>query len=155
MSLMNKFFLAALMLGLLTACDAKPKMLGITGYNYTNRYIDTFSVDGQGGSNVLLSDDDAGGGKTTCCILLRPDTPLPVKVHVEWTYGEDQDLRTGKVYKPRETHQADVDLKGTIPEKPTLFVVHFYPDNTVQIEVAADYPKPRVQRPTQQQGKTP
>ena len=50
MRLMNKLFLAALMLGLLTACDAKPKMLGITGYNYTNRYIDTFSVDGRGGA---------------------------------------------------------------------------------------------------------
>jgi len=51
-----------LMAGVLTGCQAEQKkMLGITGYNYTNRYIDGFSVNGQGGGNVLISEDHAGG----------------------------------------------------------------------------------------------
>lgn len=144
--MMKKLLLLLLTTSLLTACQAEPKMLSITGYNYTNRYIDGFSVDGQGGGNVLISEDDAGGGGTVCCILLRPDQELPVRVRVEWTYGEDQDLRTGKIYKARESHELDVDLKGPIPKSPSIFVVHFYPDNTVQVEVAADYPKPRLKR---------
>jgi hypothetical protein len=133
---------------LLSSCQqAQQKtMLGITGYNYTNRYIDGFSVNGQGGGNVLLSEDDAGGGKTSCCIVLRPDQELPVTVYVEWTYGVEGDLRTGKIFRQPETHQMEVDLVGPIPKDPTIFVVHFYPDNTVQVEVAADYPKPRILR---------
>jgi hypothetical protein len=144
--MMKKLLTLLFMASLLTACQAEQKMLGITGYNYTNRYIDGFSVNGQGGSNVFLSEDDAGGGKTSCCILIRPDTALPVKVHVEWTYGIEGDLRTGKIFRQPETHEADVELKGPIPKDPTIFVVHFYPDNTVQVEVAADYPKPRLKR---------
>jgi hypothetical protein len=143
MRIQDKAFCAGLLAVLLTACQAEQKMLGITGYNYTNGYIDGFSVDGQGGTN--LSANTNGSGEA-CCIPIRPDRSLPVKVHVEWTYGEDQDLRTGKIYKPRESHEVDVDLKGPIPKDPTIFVVHFYPDNTVQVEVAADYPKPRIQR---------
>jgi len=144
--MIKKLLTLLLMASLLTACQAEQKSLGITGYNYTNRYIDGFSVNGQGGSNVLLSEDDAGGGKTSCCILLRPDQSLPVKVHVEWTYGERWNHIKGIKLQDAESHEADVELIGPIPRDPTIFVVHFYPDNTVQVEVAADYPKPRLKR---------
>ena len=138
-----KTLCAVLMAALLTACHAEPKMLGITGYNYTNRYIDGFSVDGQGGTNLGANTNGSG---EACCILFRPGTSLPVKVHVEWTYGIEGDLRTGKIFRQAETHQADVELTGPVPNAPTIFVVHFYPDNTVQVEVAADYPEPRIKR---------
>lgn len=134
----------------LTACQKvpqeEPQMLGITGYNYSGRYIDRFSVNGQGGGNVLISEGLSSGGGATCCIVWRPGTTLPVTMLVEWTYGEDQDLRTGQIYKPRETHRAEVELKSPVPQNPTVFTVHFYPDNTVQVEVAADYPEPRLKR---------
>ena len=147
---MKKLLSAALAALVLTACQegpkAEPKMLGITGYNYTGRYIDGFSVNGQGGGNVLISEGESGGGGTACCIVWRPGTALPVTMRVEWTYGEDQDLRTGQIYKPRETHQAEVELKGPAPVHPSVFAVHFYPDNTVQVEVAEDYPEPRIKR---------
>jgi Protein of unknown function (DUF3304) len=139
-------WLAAVSMALLTGCKAKPKMLGITGYNYTHRYIDGFSVDGQGGGNVLISKDDSGGGGTVCCIGFSPDQKLPVKVHVEWTYGERWNHYKGVKLQDAETHQADVDLTGPIPPKPSIFVVHFYPDHTVQVEVAASYPLPRLKR---------
>ncbi len=154
--MIKKLLTLLLMTGVLTGCQAEQKkMLSITGYNYTNRYIDGFSVNGQGGSNVLLSEDNTGGGKTTCCIVLRPDQELPVTVYVEWTYGYEKDFDTGKLLRPSETHQAEVDLLGPIPKDPTIFVVHFYPDNTVQVEVAADYPKPRLKRSALQRGSQP
>jgi len=140
----------------LTACqDAakqEPKMLGITGYNYTDRYIDTFSVNGQGGTNMGAQTNGSG---EACCIVWRPGTTLPVTMVVEWTYGEDQDLRTGQIYKPRETRRAEVELTGPVPEHPTVFVAHFYPNNTVQVEVAADYPEPRIKRSNAEQGTEP
>ena len=154
--MIKKLLTLLLMAGVLTGCQAEQKkMLGITGYNYTNRYIDGFSVNGQGGGNVLISEDHAGGGGTTCCIVLRADQELPVKVFVEWTYGVEGDLRTGKIFRQSENHQMEVDLVGPIPKDPTIFVVHFYPDNTVQVEVAADYPKPRLKRSALQQGAKP
>ena len=151
--MIKKLMALLLMASLLTGCQAEQKkMLSITGYNYTNRYIDRFSVNGQGGGNVLLSEDDAGGGETSCCIVFRSDQELPVKVHVEWTYGIEGDLQTGQVFRQPETHQVEVDLLGPIPEDPTIFVVHFYPDNTVQVEVASDYPKPRFMRSNLERG---
>jgi len=143
----------------LTACqDAakqEPKMLDITGYNYTDRYIDRFSVNGQGGGNVLLSDDADGGGKTTCCIVWRPGTALPVTMVVEWTFGERWNHAKGLKLRDAETHRAEIELTGPVPEHPTVFVVHFYPNNTVQVEVAADYPEPRIKRPNAEQGTKP
>jgi Protein of unknown function (DUF3304) len=149
---MKKLLLTGLMMALLTACKAEPKMLGITGYNYTNRSIDGFSVDGQGGTN--LSANSNGSGEA-CCIVLSPDQKLPVKVHVEWTYGIEGDLRTGKIFRQPETHQADVDLTGPLPAKPSIFVVHFFPDHTVQVEVAAGYPEPRFKRSEPKKGQKP
>ena len=134
----------------LTACqkapEEEPKMLGITGYNYSGCYIDRFSVNGQGGGNVLISEGLSGGGGTTCCIVWRPGTELPVPIFVEWTYGERWNHEKGLKLQDAETHRVEVELKGPVPQNPTVFAVHFYPDNTVQVEVAADYPEPRIKR---------
>jgi hypothetical protein len=126
----------------LSACEEKPKLLGITGYNYTSRYIDTFSVNGQGGTNLSANSNGAG---EACCIGFRPGQALPLPVHVEWTYGAKWNFDKGVKLKDAETHSADVQLKGPTPKDPKIFVVHFYPDNTVQVEVADDYPTPRLQ----------
>ena len=142
--------LTGLITALLAACHGESKlMLGITGYNYTNRYIDRFSVNGQGGTNLRAQTNGSG---EACCIVLRADQELPVKVYVEWTYGIEGDLQTGQVFRQPETRHAEVDLTGPIPKDPTIFAVHFYPDNTVQVEVAADYPKPRLKRSELAQG---
>ena len=147
--MIKKLMALLLMANLLTGCQAEQKkMLSITGYNYTNRYIDRFSVNGQGGGNVLLSEDDAGGGKTSCCIVLRSDQELPVKVYVEWTYGERWNHIKGIKLQDAKSYSAEVFLEGPTPKDPTIFAVHFYPDNSVQVEVAADYPKPRILRTT-------
>ena len=156
---MKKLLSAALAALVLTACQegpkAEPKMLGITGYNYTGRYIDGFSVNGQGGGNVLISEGESGGGGTTCCIVWRPGTVLPVTMRVEWTYGYEKDFDTGRLLRAAETHQADVDIKGPISKHPTILIVHFYPDNTVQVEIAEDYPELRIKRVDQDKGTKP
>ena len=153
---MKKLLSAALAALVLTACQegpkAEPKMLGITGYNYTDRYIDGFSVNGQGGTNMGAHTNGSG---EACCIVWRPGTALPVVMRVEWTYGIEGDLQTGEVFRQREDHSAEVELQGPIPAHPTVLVVHFYPNNTVQVEVAEDYPEPRIKRSDLNKGSKP
>ena len=56
--------LACLLSGLvLSACKKVPYMLSIIGYNYTDRAVADFAVNGQGGSNVFLSTPGGGEGK--------------------------------------------------------------------------------------------
>lgn len=76
-------------------------------------------------------------------------------MRVEWTYGERWNHVRGVKLQEAEFHQAEVELKGPIPEKPTVFAVHFYPDNTVQVEVAEDYPEPRIKRVDLDKGTKP
>jgi len=144
---MKKHLSATLAALVLTACQegpkAEPKMLGITGYNYTDRYIDGFSVNGQGGTNMGAHTNGSG---EACCIVWRPGTALPVMMRVEWTYGERWNHIKGQKLQDAESHHAEVELKGPISKQPAILVVHFYPDNTVEVEVAEDYPEPRIKR---------
>lgn len=121
----------------LASCeDSKPVMLGITGYNYTDRYIDTFSVGGQGGSDVELSTATAGGSKTACCIGYNPRRQLPIQMKVEWTWGRVEDS-TGKVVKPKEHVEVMAELRGPVPPDPQDLEVHFMPDRTVQLRITS------------------
>ncbi|WP_409033040.1 DUF3304 domain-containing protein [Janthinobacterium sp. CG_23.3] len=52
--------------------DTEPRIgntvsLTITGYNYTNRYIDDFYVGSSGGGNLYVSSSNGGGGSSVCC----------------------------------------------------------------------------------------
>ena len=131
------FCVAAFLMPALASCeDSKAVMLGITAYNYTDRYIDNFSVGGQSGSNVFLSTTTSGGGKTTCCISYHPHRPLPIQMKVEWTWGRVEDS-AGKVIKPSEHAEAMAELRGPVPREPRDLEVHFMPDRTVQLRITA------------------
>lgn len=86
----------ALLVGL-QACAQTPKSMAsksaplgepvgllIEGYNYTDDYISSFTVNGQGGGNLFVSSPTAGGGKSVCCVSYTPGTLLPMKVKVRW-----------------------------------------------------------------------
>lgn len=142
----------ALLLGLLSvlaACDGsranlyKTHMLGIVGYNYTHRYIHTFSVGGQGGGNVGLSTPTSGGGGTVCCIGYNPRRELPIKMKVRWTFGYKRDAQ-GQIVVPAETHETIAELRGPIPEDPQQLEVHFMPDGSVQLRITHEYSLPMV-----------
>jgi len=130
------------LLPILASCeDSKPVMLGITGYNYTDRYIDRFSVGGQAGGNVFLSTATSGGGNTSCCIGYNPRRPLPIWMKVEWTWGRVEDS-AGNVIKPDEHAEATVELRGPVPLDPQDLEVHFMPDRTVQLRITAKRSEP-------------
>ena len=126
-----------LVLGLFTClaqCKPAPKShsLGVTGYNYTDRYIDSFSVGPVSGGNIYVSDMESTGNGQACCLEWTEGTELPIEYTVHWT-------RDGDVWC-----RVDVVVTGPIPQDPTIFAVHFYQDGRVQAEIASVEPEARV-----------
>src|SRR5882724_9654200 len=63
--------------------------LMIRGYNYTDTYIDSFSVNGAGGGNLEVSNQETGGGGGTCCAPINAGTDLPMTVEISWERDGD------------------------------------------------------------------
>jgi hypothetical protein len=142
--LTRPLFLFLLLLG--AGCDAKNNAsgaLGIVGYNYTDRPIAEFSVNGNGGGNIYLSSPDSSGGGTVCCMSVSPGTKLPLTMEVKWTWDRVENEER-KVLRPEESRTATAVLTGPLPVKPIQFEVHFYPDGHVEVAVSDKYSKPRV-----------
>jgi|SRR5882724_3752745 len=129
--------------------DSKHHALTIYGYNYTNRYIDQFYVDGQGGSNLYVSSPKSGGGGGVCCISWTDGTPLPQKVTVRWmnagckkkvtnSNGETSD------YVVSFFKEQEVELNGPVPKSPGYFEVHIYPDSHIEVAITEAPSEPRL-----------
>jgi hypothetical protein len=136
-----------------TALGASPPsdqhMLTIYGYNYTNRYIDSFEVDSQGGSNLDVSTPEAGGGKGTCCIVWADGTPLPQSVKVRWVASACLQKVTDSEGRTREVvahsfKEEQVQLTTPVPANPGYFEVHFYPDGHTEVAITATPSEPRL-----------
>jgi len=152
-----KFVLMALVLGsaaLLfyrhSAAERESHALAIAGYNYTNRYIDSFEVNGQGGGNLdVIKTTGGGGGSATCCIGWRDGTRLPEKVRVKWVSGGCMRRVTNSLgesrWVPRHYYsEVDAVLYGPIPKDPGYFEVHFYPDGHVEVAITELPSEPRL-----------
>ncbi|MES2117682.1 MAG: DUF3304 domain-containing protein [Pseudomonadota bacterium] len=136
------------------APPSKPPMgtkvaLTLTGYNYTNRYIDTFSVDGAGGGNLFVSHGASGGGGSVCCVSYVTGARAR-KVSVRWqtgacTFGE---YTNSSGVKYHEIHsffkEVEVQIDPRIPDQPAYFEVHFYPDGHVEAAITEHASPPRL-----------
>jgi len=129
--------------------DNEPVMLAITGYNYTNRHIASFSVDGSGGGNIFVSTPTSGGGGSVCCALYRPGD-FERKIVVRWQsdacYYQTKSTISSEVfdnlhyfYKERE-----VVVDRTVPAEPEVLEVHFYPDGSIHAVITAGATLPRL-----------
>jgi Protein of unknown function (DUF3304) len=128
------------------------KSLLIQGYNYTDDYIDSFTVDGQGGGNLYVSGPNSGGGKSVCCSSFSRGTPLPVKLKVRWMgaycmeYETNMFGRTSAYRKGlwKEAEALTVDLSRG---KPRALEVHIFPDGHVEAAITQGYSPPRMVLP--------
>ncbi len=123
--------------------------LAITGFNYTDQYIDQLYVDGQGGGNVRVSSPSSGGGGGVCCIGWRDGTPLPQRVTVRWASdGCQRSTVDSTGYKDIKLEhfftEKVVELNGPIPAEPGNFEVHIYPDQHVEVAITQYTSDPRV-----------
>jgi hypothetical protein len=137
----------------------KPVGLTITSYNYTNRYIDQFFVNGAGGGNVFVSTESSGGGKGTCCVMYTPGLPPPKTVRVRWQasgclyYYKGSDgtpfSRTHSYFK-----EADAAVDPHVPAHPANFEVHFYPDGHVEAAITESMSEPRLKLPASREDRS-
>jgi hypothetical protein len=121
------------------AAPREPVGLTLSGYNYTNRYIDQFSVNGIGGGNLHVS-TVTSGGTNVCCFSYTPGTPAPKTVKVKWQHGACEykittsDNETfSRMHSFFKTLEVPVDPK--VPANPGYFEVHFYPDGHVEAAI--------------------
>src|SRR5882724_225523 len=129
--------------------DSKHHALTIYGYNYTNRYIDQFYVDGQGGMNLSVSTPDSGGGGRVCCIGWTDGTPLPQKVTVRWMNAACKKTVTNSSGETRQVvvplfAEQEVELHGPVPKDPGYFEVHIYPDGHIEVAITQTTSEPRL-----------
>ncbi|MDO9238159.1 MAG: DUF3304 domain-containing protein [Aquabacterium sp.] len=130
----------------------EPASLLIQGYNYTDDYIDSFTVNGQGGGNIFVSGPSSGGGGSVCCVSYRPGTPLPINLKVRWVGGcciqrIMSPYPYGKPYYDnrrslwREADALAVDLSNG---KPKALEVHIFPDGHVEAAITEGDSGPRL-----------
>lgn len=144
--------LALVVLVASTGCArAKPIGLAIEGYNYTNRYIASFTVTDENGNkswggDVSLSTPTAGGGGGTCCVMLDPNAKQTVRLRIDWTIGRIADS-TGHTIASEQRRETWVEVGPPFPADPQNFEVHFYPDGHVEAAVTRWSSAPRIKLP--------
>jgi hypothetical protein len=124
--------------------------LSLEGYNYTDRYIDTYSVNGQGGGNVRVSGPASGGGGGVCCLKFL-NTGRARKVTVRWQHGAclftTRSTNSPEVY-PDNLHsfmkEVEVMLDEPVPANPKYIETHFYPDGSVRVALTEEASAPRL-----------
>lgn len=134
---------------------APPKrhLLSISAYNYTDRYIDDFRVNGQGGGNLSISNEGHGnGGGGVCCVSWLEGSKLPKKIEVMWTASYCKQRRTNSVGESRDwrepiLHIAELEFNGPVPKNPKIFEVHFYKDGHIELAMTERDSGPRLQLP--------
>jgi Protein of unknown function (DUF3304) len=127
------------------ASSSKSYTLTISGYNYTNRYIDQFYVNGEGGANM----DSGGASGGVCCIGWRVGTPLPQTLRVRWVAGGCMQTVTNSAGESRQEprhfyKEKDVVFGGPVPDDPGYLEVHFYPDEHIEIALTTLSSDPRL-----------
>lgn len=142
-----------------TQNSSEPKMLAITGYNYTNRHIGSFSVNGAGGGNIFVSTPTSGGGGSTCCVLYRPGTRVR-KVMVEWQTGgcyfHEKSEVSGDVFDTLHSFsfRREVEVEPVVTTDPKVMEIHFYPDGSIKAAVTGGSQLPRLRLDGAREDKT-
>lgn len=123
---------------LLTACsEANNASIELSGLNYTNTGISSFSVNNYGGHGI---EANGGGGAFVCCIIVPRNWHEGMKVTVRWT--EDG-------YGPEVWKERIVDVPKYEKQDIGALAVHFYQGDivrvlvTTKIEGHPEYPYPR------------
>jgi hypothetical protein len=137
----------------LAPSEAKPTGrrfdLTLAGYNYTNRYIDDYRVNGQGGGNLDVSQPGSAGGGSVCCVIYF-DTDEKQTVTVRWQsdacYFTTKSTISNDIYRHIHSFykEVTVQVERSNTRKPNYLEVHFYPDGTVKAVVTETTSSPRM-----------
>jgi hypothetical protein len=123
--------------------------LALLGYNYTDRNINAFSVNGQSGGNLGLSGPGGGGGGSVCCVNYVAGKKINT-VRIRWQVAacmvEEGATEDGQM--SRHVHnfykEVEVNVDPAVPADPHNFEVHFYPDGHIEAAITREKSFPRV-----------
>ena len=123
------------MVGCSDANESNPA--GVSGYNYTDFYIDQFRVSNEDqnlsafGSNIMPKDrgEVRSTGGEMCCIGIPAHWRPGMKLVVKWNIDKIQDGRTPGKWYTATTEVPPYD-PGTYG-----FVVHFLPSDRIRVQV--------------------
>lgn len=119
------------------------------GFNYTNRYIDKYSVNGHGAGHLRVSGRHGGGGSSVCCFVYSQEM-TPAVVTVKWQHGGckyDVEANPGeKAFQFTHSYfkTSTIAIDQPVPENPNFINVHFYQDGTVKVNLSSKPVKPRL-----------
>lgn len=123
--------------------------LAIVGYNYTEKYIDSFDVGPVGGGNIHLSSETGGGGGIVCRYVFHRDVGLRA-INVKWQESICKyNVRTfsnGAMSSDfhDKLRKISVEIATPVPDHPQFLEIHFYPDGTVQAAITEALSAPRI-----------
>ena len=118
--------------------------LTIMGYNYTDKGINDFYIDGTSGGNLSVSSASGGGGGSVCCALYTTGQPAP-DVDVRWqtdacTYNIRHD-RVGTEFNDIFSIYKTAAVKvGSVATNPKYLEIHIFPDGHVKRPLQASSP---------------
>lgn len=115
----------ALVCGTVLAVDhfTRPLVVSLHGYNYMDRSIFNYTVNGAMGANVLRW-SRGGGGKTACCAEIDGD-----RVQIEWAISGTLEEVMADI--PPKTYSREVGLPPRPAETPTFLEVHFLSNDNI------------------------
>lgn len=122
-------------------------ILGIVGYNYTDREIEEYSVDGVSGGSVSMSSPTSGGSGTTCCVRLLKEAKGAIRVKVRWQFDGCRYLikdYSGGADEVRHFFYRETEVNVIIPSGKNLAYIesHFYPDGRVEVRLTENVSLP-------------
>lgn len=118
--------------------------LDLIGYNYTDRHIGNYDVDGQSGGDVRLSSPTSGGGGIVCCVRLAMGKSGPIIVRVRWQVDGCTYLMrsafTGATQRMSHYFFKEEYVEVPRPKgiKPSHLETHFYPNGSVVVRLTDD-----------------
>lgn len=128
--------------------------LVIQGYNYTDTFINSFTVNGAGGGNIFVSSPTTGGGKSVCCYSFNRQIPRPIQLKIRWAAAYCMERKANSyTFGPRFVDERRTLWKeALVPllevSTPAMALeVHFYPDGHVEAAVTPGYSPPRLKLP--------
>lgn len=116
-------------------------LLGLVGYNYTDRHISAYSVDGADGGHINLSSPTSGGSGVSCCVKFSKTNSKPIRIKVRWQVDGCthliKDDTTGKTDRVRYYYyrEAEVEAQRAYRVEPNYIETHFFPNGLVEVRL--------------------
>lgn len=127
---------------------AHAKTLSLVGYNYTNRIIESYTVDYASGGDIKLSSATSGGGGISCCFDYYPSLGGKMLVKVRWQVDGCTYVLRNPVTKAtadvRHLYYKEkmVEVERRTNGMPEFIETHIFPNGSVKVFLTAEISSP-------------